>query len=248
MSKAQPPDVVRDKPGDLTGPVREPDLLSVIAAAVADPRIDVEKMERLLAMHEKITTEQRRIDFFAALARIQAVIPQIKKSGMILDKNGTLRSRYAKIEHIDAILRPLLAEEGFAMSFNSAAAPNGGYLLSCTLSHQAGHSEVKSLVLPLDKSAFRTDVQSVGSTVSYGRRVLQKMHLNLIETEEDDDGQGGGEKISKDQALDFEAAVEETKGNPMLFLKHMEAASFSDILVRDIPKAVAAIDKKRRQS
>ena len=61
-----------------------------------------------------------------------------------MDKHGVLRSRYAKIEHIDAILRPLLSRKGFAMSFDSAAAPNGGYLLSCTLSHKAGHSESSS--------------------------------------------------------------------------------------------------------
>ena len=237
---------VLDKPGELA-PVSEPNLLSVIAAAVADPRIDVEKMERLLAMHEKITTEQRRIDFFAALARIQAAIPQIDQKGMIHDKQGVIRSRYAKIEHIDAILKPLLSEEGFAMSFDSAAAPNGGYLLSCMLSHKGGHSEVKSLVLPLDKSDFRSNVQSVGSTISYGKRTLKKMHLDIIEVHEDDDGQGGAKKISEDQARDFEAAVQETKGNPALFLKHMEAESFSDILVRDIPKALAALDKKRRQ-
>ena len=133
------------------------------------------------------------------------------------------------------------------MSFNSAAAPNGGYLLSCTLSHQAGHSEAKELVLPLDKSDFRSNVQSVGSTVSYGRRTLIKMHLNIIEAEEDDDGQGGGKKVSEDQARDFEAAVAEYKGDRVLFLKHMGAESFADILVSDIPKALAAIDKKRRQ-
>ena len=60
-------------------------------------------------------------------------------------------------------------------------------------------------------------------------------------------GTGGGKKISEDQARDFEAAVEEIKGDSALFLKHMEADAFSDILVSDIPKATAAIDKKRRQ-
>lgn len=238
---------VVDKPGALA-PTSEPDLLTVIAAAVADPRIDVEKMERLLAMHEKITTEQRRIDYFAALARIQSVIPQINQEGMIYDKHGKLRSRYAKIEHIDAILRPLLAEEGFAMSFDSAAAPNGGYLLSCTLSHQGGHSETKSLILPLDKSDFRSNVQSVGSTISYGKRTLKKMHLDIVEVHEDDDGQGGSKKISEDQARDIEAALEETRGDPALFLKFMGVESFSDILECDMPKATAALEKKRQQS
>ena len=245
MSKTEV--TVQDQPAELAGPASETNLLGVIAAAVADPRIDVEKMERLLAMHEKITTEQRRIDFFSALARIQAKIPHINKAGMIYGKDKQLRSRYAKIEHIDAILRPLLSEEGFAMSFDSASAPNGGYLLSCTLSHQAGHSEVKSLVLPLDKSDFRSAVQSVGSTISYGKRTLKKMHLDIIETEEDDDGTGGGTKISEDQARDFESAVLEYKGDRALFLKHMKADTFADILESDIPKAVAALGRKRRQ-
>ena len=229
-------------------PASETNLLGVIAVAVADPRIDVEKMERLLVMHEKITTEQRRIDYFAALARIQSKIPQISKDGMIKDKQGNVRSRYAKIEHIDAILRPLLAEEGFAMSFDSAPAPNGGYLLSCTLSHQGGHSEVKSLVLPLDKSDFRSNVQSVGSTISYGKRTLKKMHLDIIEVHEDDDGQGGSKKISEDQVHDIEAALEETKGDRALFLKFMGVESFADILECDLPKATAALEKKRQRS
>ena len=84
------------------------DLLGVIAAAVADPRIDVERNGGLLAMHERITTEQRRIDFMAALSRIQAAMPQISKKGVIYDKQKNVRSRFAKVEDIDAIIRPRL--------------------------------------------------------------------------------------------------------------------------------------------
>ena len=223
------------------------DLLGVIAAAVADPRIDVEKMERLLAMHERITTEQRRIGFMAALSRIQAAMPQISKKGVIYDKLKNVRSRFAKVEDIDAIIRPMLRDEGFSLSFDSTE-EGGKYLLSCTLAHEAGHSETKSLVLPLDKSEYRTAVQSVGSTVSYGRRQLTKMHLNIIEAGEDDDGTGGSDVILEQQALDIEAALTETKSNRKVFLEYMGVSNVAEILVKDLPKATEALERKRRQA
>src|SRR3990172_6987482 len=49
-------------------PIVPSDLLSVIARVVADPHTDIEKMERLLAMHERITAEQRKQAFATALS------------------------------------------------------------------------------------------------------------------------------------------------------------------------------------
>src|SRR5712691_4864702 len=97
--------------------VRPSDLLSVIANAVADPRMDVEKMQRLLDMHMQITTENRKVAFAAAMSRLQAKLPQINKEGRIIVK-GVERSRYARIEDIDLAIKPLMAEEGFSFSFD----------------------------------------------------------------------------------------------------------------------------------
>src|ERR1700690_2098399 len=101
--------VVRDEPATV---------LDVIARAASDPTVNVDKLERLLAIQERLLADQRKTAFYAALARLQARLPQILKSGQILDRDGQVRNRYAKIEDIDVAIRPLWAEEGFSFSFH----------------------------------------------------------------------------------------------------------------------------------
>lgn len=147
-------------------PVEQPsNLLAVIAQAVSDPRMDVEKMSRLLDLQERVMAEQRKATYMAAMSRLQAKLPQIRKDGRIIVK-GTERSRYARIEDIDVAIRPLLAEEGFAFSFDSDSSDAKIFKLSCELSHRDGHSVTKYLTLPIDASDYRSNVQSIGSTVS----------------------------------------------------------------------------------
>lgn len=234
--------VATQQHGELARPA---DLLSVIAQAVADPRMDVEKMSKLLDMHERIMNEQRKVAFTAAMSRLQAKLPQIKKDARIIVK-GVERSRYTKYETIDRAIQPLLAEEGFALSFDTDSKDGRLFNISCKLSHREGHSETKFLLLPLDASDFRSNVQSIGSTVSYAKRQLVKMHLNLVEADEDDDGNGGSEPITKEQVWDLQALIDEAKADKAKFLNFMGVGDLAEILQRDYKKAVNALEAKRR--
>ncbi len=220
------------------------DLLSAIATAVVNPAMDVEKMERLLAMHERIVMEQRKTAFMAAMSRLQAKLPQIKKDGRIVVK-GTERSRYAKLEDIDVAIKPLLAEEGFAFTFNTDSKDAKLFTITATLLHSGGHAETRSLVLPIDSSDFRSTVQSIGSTVSYGKRQLIKLHLNIVERDEDTDGVDL-ETISEEQAKDLETAIKDVKMDRGRFLVFMGVGDVREILKKDLKKAANAIDVKRR--
>lgn len=221
-------------------------LLGVIAQAATDPRCDIDKMERLLAMQQAVMKDQREAAYKAALARLQAKLPQIEKHGIIPNRDGSVRSRYAKLEDIDVVLRPLLAEEGFSISFNSESKDGHLFTLLCTLAHSEGHSETNTLLLPLDASEYRTKVQSTGSTMSYGRRQLIKMHLNLIEKDDDDGGQGGSEPITEQQVSDLAALMKKSGASVDRFLQYMRVQQLSDILQRDYQKAVNALEQKRR--
>lgn len=221
-------------------------LLAVIAHAVANPLVDVAKMERLLAMHQEITAEQRKVAFAAGMARLQAKLPQINKDGRIVVK-GVERSRYARIEDIDVAIRPLLAEEGFAFSFDTDSKDGKLFTITCKLSHREGHSETKSIVLPMDASDYRSNVQSIGSTVSYGKRQLIKMHLNLIEKDEDDDGNGGAAVITEEQVRDLRTLLQDTKSNEKKFLELIAGVErLEDILAKDFKRCINAIEQKRR--
>jgi hypothetical protein len=220
-------------------------LLTVISKAVSDPDIDVDKMERLLAMYERVTNDNRRVAFWRALSAIQATMPQIPKSGRIVVK-GHERSRYALLEDIDTVIRPMLAESGFSLTFDSASKDGKLFTLSCTLAHSEGHTETKSIVLPMDSSQFRSDVQSIGATVSYARRQLIKMHLNIVEAGEDTDGINL-EAISDEQVVDLKSMVEAVGADTDRFLQFMGVDAIGAILKRDYKRAVSALESKRRQ-
>lgn len=222
-------------------------LMSVIQRAALDPNFDVTKMERLVGLYERITAEQKKTAFMAAMARLQEKLPQIDKYGQ--GKN----SKFAKLEDIDAVVRPMLAEEGFSLSFDEESHTDKTITFVAWLSHRDGHREPRRLTVPIDAAArnsqgnsVRPAIQDAGSTVSYARRYLIKMHLNIIEKDEDNDGAGPVKVISDEQVKDIEAAIHELKMDRGRFLLFMGVGDVCEILERDLKKAGNAIDVQRR--
>lgn len=222
-------------------------VLDVIARAASDPAVNVDKLERLLAIQERLLADQRRQSYMSALSRLQAKLPQIAKSGVIADRDGAVRNRYAKIEDIDAVVRPICAEEGFSFSFDSKPT-QGGVSYECAMHHRDGHSEVKSLVLPVDQGAGRNAVQSVGSTTSYARRYLLGMHLNLITRDEDDDGNGGSEPATPEQRETLKAQLAAVNGSEERFLRWLNVSCWEEITSAQYARALKFIAEKKRQA
>jgi hypothetical protein len=220
-------------------------VLEIIQQAVATKQ-DVETLRGLFELQRDFMRMQAEQSFHAAMARLQAKLPQINKYGQ--GKN----SKFAKLEDIDTIIRPLLAEEGFSFSFDEESHTEKTLTFIAKISHSQGHSEVKRLTVPIDAAAKNRDgnavrpaIQDAGSTVSYARRYLIKMHLNIIETNEDTDG-NPTKTITPDQALDIEAMLAEVKGDRAGFLKYMGVDSIDQILERDHKKAIESLNAKRR--
>ena len=224
-------------------------VLEGISRAALDPHVDVQKLERLLDIQERLLVDQRRTAFRAALARLQEKLPQIAKSGNILGTNGQVRNKFAKIEDIDVVIRPLCAEEGFSFSFDSKAASGGMIEFTGTLHHREGHAETKTMTLPVDTGAGRNAVQSVGSSTSYARRYLISMHLNLITRDEDDDGMGGAGKdpITPTQVNELRKGLEACGGDPARFLKWLGVESIDQIRLSQYGRAIKFIEEKARQ-
>lgn len=221
-------------------------IMQAITLAVSDPRIDVEKMERLLAMHERLMKIQAEKDFAESMNRLQARVPQIHKAGIIFNKDRvTVRSRYSLIEDIDKITRPMIAEEGFSISYNEEDINGNFRKFSATMLHKSGHSVTKYKTMPFDKSDFRTDAQSEASTTSLARRYLLKMHLNLIEAGDDDDGQASN-PLTEDQVKDLNTLIKDCGADLAGFLRYMGVDALADIQRRDFKKAVTALDAKKR--
>jgi len=170
-------------------------LMSVIARAASDPNTDVDKLERLLGMYERITERDAKAAYNQALAEMQPKLPVIDERGGIKNNSGVVQSTYAKWEDINDAIRPFLHEYGFALSFRTGLAHDGKITVTGVLSHAAGHQEETTVTLPHDSSGNKNAVQAVGSSTSYGKRYAAISLLNITSRapgDRDDDGQAGG--------------------------------------------------------
>ena len=155
-------------------------ILAVISRAAADPATDVEKMERLMAMYERMEDRKARAEFAADLAEMQDSLPSIGERG-----NAAGRYTYALWEDINAAIKPILKRHGFALSFRTDF--TDGIAVTGVLSHRSGHQEETTIKLPADNSGNKNAVQAVASSVSYGKRYTAGALLNLTSHGEDDD-------------------------------------------------------------
>lgn len=220
----------------------ETNLLAVIARAAADPQVDVQKMQALLDMQMKIQQKQAEVAFNEALSRLQPRLPRIPKSGQIIVK-GSLRSKYMRFEDVDSALRPLLAEEGFSTSFGYEEREKG-VRVTLDVLHVAGHKEHRYFDLPIDQSDFRSQVQNVRSSVSFGKRVLLVDFFNIVNEGEDNDG-ANVQTISDKDLMAIEDMLSQLPDTAKpQFLKYMGVSRLSEIRVGDLQKAMTALKQR----
>lgn len=157
-------------------------IIQVIERAALNPDVDIDKMERLLQMQERVMERQASMDFSAAMAAMQTEMPSIAERGKA--HNNT---RYATLEDIVDTVRPVMQKHGFAVSFRVQVLERG-IEITGVLMHKSGHREETSMLLPADTSGNKNAVQAFGSSTSYGKRYVLCALLNITTRGEDDDG------------------------------------------------------------
>lgn len=174
-------------------------LLAIIERGSRDPSVDIDKMERLMAMLERVQAREARVAFDVALAEMQPRLPKISERGRIIvreksangKRDGDIQQEtpFALWEDINEAIRPLLAEYGFSLLFRTGMNSDGRVTVTAVLS-RAGHSEETTMILPHDSSGSKNAVQAIGSSTSYGKRYTALALLNITTGGEDDDGLG----------------------------------------------------------
>lgn len=219
-------------------------VLALIARAATDPNINVDVMERMLAMQQQVMAKQAEVAFNQALATIQGQLPRISKDAKIVH-NGKTISTYSTYENIDNYIRPLLIEHGFSLRFNSEQAADGKAVIVGTLAHAAGHSVTNKITLGIDSSGAKNNVQGMGSTIAYGKRYLVGMLLNLVFEGEDDDGQKGGSKpVTDAQAAEIKKLLEDSGADTVKFLAYVGAPNVDAMDASMYAPAVAMLRSK----
>lgn len=162
-------------------PAQEISMLSTISRLALDPRCDMDKLERLIKLQDRMEAKSALEAFNAAFAEMQCEMPSVEKR----TENTHTKKMYADLDDINYAVRPVMAKFGFGVSFkivNQAA----GVSITGILMHKAGHREETTMILPLDIGAGRSAVQSVGSTTTYGKRYVMCALLNITSGDDND--------------------------------------------------------------
>lgn len=180
-------------------------IMAVIARAASDPSTDVDKLERLMGMYERLENRKGEQLFNEAMSDAQAEIGVVG----VNKTNTQTKSKYATYDALDRAVRPIYVKHGFSLSFDTAeGAPADHVRLVCRVGHKGGFTREHHVDMPADgKGAKGGDVMTrthaAGSAFSYGQRYLLKLIFNIA-TGEDDDGNAAG---VRDRSAGFTAAV-----------------------------------------
>lgn len=179
-------------------------ILAVIERAARDPNTDIDKLERLFALKERMDAQAAKQEFTQGKIAMRSELPEITMKGCIrIVKDGKViqETPFARFEDIHDAVIPVLTRHGFDLAFKNGLSPEGKVRVTTVLSHVGGHEEETYFDLPHDSSGSKNSVQAVGSSTSYGKRYGTLSILNIKVSGEDDDGQQASYKDSKGEPL-----------------------------------------------
>lgn len=226
----------------------EPTLMQIMGEAVRAGNVEI--VERLVALQERMERWSAEKSFKQAKARLYPRLPQVTETGTIMLNSGKVRNTYAENCDIDLLIRPLLAEEGFSLSFDSEVTPTGIVVIG-VLSHIDGHQELKKTPpLPPDTGGGKSAIDAIAATITRGQRMVLKMHLNLV-TRPTLLGHSDG-PLTDEQAADITVllkALEESGwSGRKKFLEWVGAEHISDIRQSSYPRARDMLARKLNEA
>lgn len=176
-----------------TQPGQGVSMLETISRLALSPSCDMDKLERLIALQERMEAKLALEAFNASFAQMQCEMPSVEKR----TENTHTKKKYADLDDINDKVRPVMAKHGFGVSFKIQTHEKF-VTVTGILMHRNGHREETSMELPRDEGAGRSIVQAVGSTTTYGKRYVMCALLNI--TSGDDDDNDGYRKKQQETA------------------------------------------------
>lgn len=250
------PDVIdaawNPKSMQMARPAEPPAPISLLAIAI-QKGVDADQLDKLLAMQERYEKNQAEKAFNAAMTRCQKAMPTIVKD----KENKHTKQRYASLEGILEIARPVYSEAGFALSFTEEESKLSNHVrLVCLVSHDGGCTRRFEGDFPIDAGGMRggdnkTAIQAKGSTITYAKRYLVCMAFNLTIADQEPESEATA-RIGPGQVKEINDLIHEIYDANLpfdmaKFLKWVKAGSVIGIPLRDFRKVVSELERKLKE-
>lgn len=190
-------------------------VLSMIGGLVKKENFDIHVLEKLIQLQNDAEDRHAKKSFNLNLSDMLSEIPVIAKTGV----NTFNHTRFAKLEDIVEITRPILHKYGFSVTYkqsqemipNAKTEPNSIFCMmtvTCVLKHRDGHEESNEIMLPVATIKGQTPIQAMGMGSTYGRRYTLMQALNIAVAEDDQDGFALNAKVEASKVALSDARLE----------------------------------------
>lgn len=236
-------------------------LLSMISAAAANPKVNVDKLDRLLAMRDRAVAAEREREFFEVLSRAQAEMGPVVADA----ENKETRSKYASHAALDRAVRPIYTkpEYNFALTYDTEPCSIPEMMTFVCFATARGHTRKYTIDLPVDGKGPKggnvmSRTHAASSGVTYAMRILLKMVFNLP-VDRDDDGNAASRtvlnnvdpdvaKIAPEQIILLHDKCEAVGCARSKFLEWAQVARFEDIPAEMFEGCMSGLDSFRKKT
>lgn len=217
-----------------------------LIAMAMDKGVDLEKLEKVLALKMKWEENEAKKAYVQAMAAFKANPPKIEKDKEVKFESGKGKTQYfhASLSNVTEKINAALSVHGLSAAWITSQ--NGQVSVTCTITHKLGHSESTTLSAPADQSGAKNSIQAIGSTITYLQRYTLLALTGLATHDQDDDGRGADGYISFDHAAQIEQLIAETKTDVKKFLAYIGGETIDRIPTKKYQMALAALENKKK--
>jgi ERF superfamily len=228
-------ELVREQP---TSPVAIIDLLRL----AIEKGIPVEALERLQALHERVSDRAAAAEFANAVATFQRHCPPISRNAKVdyVTASGARVSfNYSALDHIVRTIGPHLHPVGLSYTWDTVIREKL-VEVRCTLRHLNGHAATSLFSVPIESKAGMSEQQKYSAAVQFGRRLSLVNVLGLV-SGDPESPEADPTPITADQAMDLEALIEETGVVKARFLEWAGVKTVAEIRAVNYEACVRAV-------
>lgn len=217
---------------------------SMLQVAI-DKGADLEKLEKMLMLQERWEANEARKAYHAAMAKFKADPPEIEKDRKVSYGQGKTSYSHATLANVTDKISKALSQHGLSAAWKTSQ-DERGVTVTCTITHQLGHSESTALTAAPDTSGSKNSIQAVGSTITYLSRYTL-LSLTGLATHEimDDDGAGASEKITPDQVSELMELIDSKHVDAAKFLDYMKVSKVDEIHSKHYERALSVLKKAK---
>lgn len=219
--------------------------MEMIQQAISS-NVGIEQMQSLMDLQERWEKNEARKAYVQAMANFKADAPRLVKNKTVeySSNKGNVSYDHASLDQVVKTVSPALSANGLYHDWTTQQLEGGLIQVTCTVTHDLGHSKSTSLSASRDESGSKNNIQAMGSTITYLERYTLLALLGLAVDGQDNDAINACETISGEQH-DQLAKLLELKGVDVAkFCKHYEISKVAELNKAKFQEAINMVKSK----